>query len=107
MNPSPNQNFVATPLGVLLPLPLLLACQTGNLADLLTEYLARSTAFRFKHLPHKGITLHNIVRYNAYRAGEMILEVEGTRPWRPPKKRVPNSQVSQRTQNYLYNYRKC
>ena len=26
---------------------------------------------------------------NCFRAGEMIPEVEGTRPWRPPRKRVP------------------
>ena len=36
------------------------------------------------------------------RAGEMIPEVEGTRPWGALEEKGP--QVSQRTQNHLYNY---
>ena len=39
------------------------------------------------------------------RAGEMIPEVEGTRHWGSPKKRV--SEVFQRAQNHLCNYCNC
>ena len=37
-----------------------------------------------------------------YRAGEMIPEVEGTRPWGNPEEKGPH--VSQRSQNHLYSY---